>query len=54
MISGLLREALTRRTAGGRDGHEARYSVAGFRPFTGRHTPVDNDLINHLRDEEGA
>lgn len=54
VISGLLRQALTERTADGRDDEEAPNGVAGFRPFTGRHTPVTNDRTDRLRDEEGV
>ena len=54
VVSGLLRQALTGQTPAIRDDHEAPYDVAGFRPFTGRDTPVDNGLIDRLRDEEGT
>ena len=54
VVSGLLRQALTGQSPGVRDDHHALYRVAGFRPFTGRDTPVDNDLIDRLRDEEGT
>jgi len=54
VVSGLLRQALTGQTPMARDNRDAPGSVGGFRPFTGRDTPVDNDLIDHLRDEEGV
>lgn len=54
VISSLLREALTGQRPGGREDAGKPGSVAGFRPFTPREAPVDNDLIDRLRDEEGA
>jgi len=51
VVSRLLREALSGERTG--DGGGAR-RVGGFRPFASRGTPVTNDLIDDLRDEEGT
>ena len=54
VVSNLLRQALTGQTPMARDNRGAPGSVGGFRPFPGRATPVDNDLIDYLRDEDGV
>ena len=54
VVSRLLRRAMTGRQAGEHAQASVGYPVAGFRPFIGRDTPVDNDVIDRLRDEEGV
>lgn len=51
VVSALLRQALTGKTPTTRKDRDRPGSVAGFRPFPERDTPVDNDLIDRLRDE---
>lgn len=54
VVSRLLRRAMTGESSSRSAEESAGYRVAGFRPFTGRDTPVDDALIDRLRDEEGA
>lgn len=54
ILSDLARQALTRGPAPGpASKRQGRPSVAGFRPFASRGTPVTNELIDELRDAEG-
>lgn len=54
VVSRLLRRAMTGPTSSAGAGEVAGYRVAGFRPFTGRDTPVDDAVIDRLRDDEGV
>jgi hypothetical protein len=54
VLSDLARQALTRGPAPDpASTRPAATSVAGFRPFASRGTPVTNELIDTLRDAEG-
>ncbi|GAB1232688.1 ribbon-helix-helix domain-containing protein [Ferrigenium sp. UT4] len=51
VVSGLLRRAL----AGGQQQAQSEVKkVAGFRPFASRGVIVSNDIVDRLRDQEGA
>ena len=55
MISLLARQALTSRPAENANSlNPQRTTVAGFRPFTRRGSPVTNAAIDRVRDEEGV
>jgi len=55
IISLLARQALTSRPAEDASSpNPQRATVAGFRPFTSRGSPVTNAAIDRVRDEEGV
>jgi len=55
MISLLVRQALTGRPAQDAESRNPqRPTVAGFRPFTSRGSPVTNAAIDSVRDAEGV
>jgi Arc/MetJ family transcription regulator len=56
VVSTLLRQALTGSPAPGesRRGSKRQPTVAAFRPFTSRGSPVTNAAIDTLRDTEGT
>ena len=55
VVSRLLRQALTQPPAAEPDARAVREPEAfyGFRPFPSRGTPVTNEQVEDLRDEEG-
>jgi len=55
MISLLVRQALTSRPAQAANPRKPELpTVAGFRPFASRGSPVTNAAIDSARDEEGV
>jgi hypothetical protein len=55
VVSQLARQALTGgSTASGSADRAAPATVAGFRPFAARGVAVSNELIDQLRDADGA
>lgn len=50
VLSELAREALTRTSAPAVSEPEAKY---GFRPFAPRGTPVTDEAVDRLRDDDG-
>ena len=54
VVSRLLRRAMTGESASRNAEDSGDCRVAGFRPFTGRDSPVDNAVIDRLRDDAGV